>query len=178
MIFTTKNFSVRKFILSDLDDLIELHADEGIYEFELAHPLEKAEVEDYLKEEMINYNYEDSYKYDYAIIHTKINKLIGTISIQFNDANRFICQIGCWINSKFIDNGIGTEVCHALLNYLFKNDVKKVSASTFFKNEKSCKVLEKIGMKKEGHIRMGVHVKGEYLDEVYYGVLYSEFDIF
>jgi RimJ/RimL family protein N-acetyltransferase len=44
------------------------------------------------------------------------------------------------------------------------------------RNTASIKLLEKLGFKKEGHLRERYHINGEIQDALFYGLLKKEFE--
>jgi RimJ/RimL family protein N-acetyltransferase len=72
-------------------------------------------------------------------------------------------------------NGYGTEAVCALLNYIFHSLPKhKVIAFSDVRNNKSISVLERVGMRREGHLLQNYMLKGQWIDEYQYSLLRSE----
>ena len=69
-----------------------------------------------------------------------------TINKRFNRA-----QLGYWIAKEYWNQGYCTEVSKTILEYGFHElDLHRITASYIIRNPASGKVMEKIGMKKEG----------------------------
>jgi RimJ/RimL family protein N-acetyltransferase len=77
----------------------------------------------------------------------------------------------CW------GRGIATEAARAVVEYGFEAfKLAKVWARADPRNVASVRVLEKLGMQREGHLRSQLLVNGERVDRVYYGILRAEWE--
>ena len=73
---------------------------------------------------------------------------------------------------KHWGKGYATEIAKALINYGF-NDLKlhRIEAGAAVQNLKSLRVLEKIGMTKEGIRRKILPIRGEWVDGHQYAII-------
>lgn len=70
---------------------------------------------------------------------------------------------------------MATEALHALHNYLFAALEKhRVYASVDRGNVSSMRLLERLGMRKEAHIVKSLWFKGEWVDDVVFAILATE----
>jgi len=104
----------------------------------------------------------------------KDKALIGCIGLtlkpEFENA-----ELGYWIGEEFWSNGYMTEAASALVKYAFDTlKLHKIFATIFSGNRASGRVLEKIGMVEEGHLREHVRHWGEYKDLYLYGIVNPE----
>jgi RimJ/RimL family protein N-acetyltransferase len=71
--------------------------------------------------------------------------------------------------------GYCTEAVQIMVDYLFlSRDLVRVQAHTNAGNRASQRVLEKSGFKKEGTLRKEYFVRGEWVDNCFYGILRDE----
>ena len=175
-IVESERCSLRELRRSDLEDLAAFMMDEAVFQYELSSALSRGEVEDYLEDLLIRYRLENHPFYEYGIELKSEEKIIGTISFTFPDPNQRICQFGYVLNPKYSGQGFLFEITFQFIKHLFENQVNKIIASCAFPNQKSWRLLEKLGFEKEGHIKEGVYVSGEYVDEVYYGYLKKDWE--
>jgi RimJ/RimL family protein N-acetyltransferase len=81
-------------------------------------------------------------------------------------------ELGYWIGVPFWGNGYATEAARAVIGYGFeKLKLDRIFASHFKGNEKSGRVLQKIGMHYEGSVRHGVMKAGKLLDLETYAIV-------
>lgn len=67
------------------------------------------------------------------------------------------------------------EAARAVIEWAFQSyDIAKVFARADARNTQSFRVMEKLGMQREGQLRKHRHFRGEQVDEVVYGVLREE----
>jgi RimJ/RimL family protein N-acetyltransferase len=74
-------------------------------------------------------------------------------------------------------HGYATEAVRRLLHYLLiERDKHRVSASCDDRNTRSAAVLERVGMRREGHLLESTWSKGEWTNDLLYAVLRREWD--
>jgi len=84
-------------------------------------------------------------------------------------------MIGFTLDSSQQSNGYATEAVHCLLDYVFNSLNKhRVIAITDCQNAKSIALLERMGMRREGHFLQNIWFKGAWGDEYQYAILRSE----
>ncbi|MEL4356430.1 MULTISPECIES: GNAT family N-acetyltransferase [unclassified Luteococcus] len=84
-------------------------------------------------------------------------------------------EIGWLIAPDQQGRGLGTELAAALLEIAFDADYRRVTAYCFAANEPSWRIMERIGMRREGTFRQdSLHRSGEWLDSYAYALLASE----
>jgi ribosomal-protein-alanine N-acetyltransferase len=91
-------------------------------------------------------------------------RLCGGIGLH-PDASLPQAELGYWIGVPYWGNGYATEAAGAVMKYGFeKLKLERIFASHFKGNDKSGRVLQKIGMHYEGSVRHGVMKAGRLLD--------------
>ena len=100
---------------------------------------------------------------------------IGGINIRFSSEFR-IGEVGYSVARAFWDRGFATEAARAVITHAFEAypPLLRVRAMADSRNVRSHRVLEKIGMVREGLLRQNRLVRAELLDKVWYGILRSE----
>lgn len=85
-------------------------------------------------------------------------------------------EIGFWIDQSHWGKGVATEAAAALMKFGFeKLRLHKIVAFHMVRNPASGRVMEKLGMQKEGVFRDHVKKSGKFEDSVAYGILASDF---
>jgi len=110
-----------------------------------------------------------------AIIMKDTRRLIGSCGIhESNPADRE-GWIGYCLNRRYWHQGFGTETAKALLEFGFNHlRFHRIFATCIPANTASAHVLEKTGMRLEGHLRQHRLVKGEWRDSLLYAILDEE----
>ncbi|MDB5105708.1 MAG: ribosomal-protein-serine acetyltransferase [Fibrobacteres bacterium] len=101
-------------------------------------------------------------------------KVIGNISFKMNDEIQRQAEIGFHFNRRFHGKGYGKEAVIGLIDYLWKLGAYRIWAVADTRNESSWRMMEKLGMRREGHMVHNCLVKGEWADEYLYALLEKE----
>lgn len=106
------------------------------------------------------------------------DELVGAISLNVDDENK-IAEIGYWLGVPYWGKGIMTEAGLAVVKYGFEElGLEKIYGRYFVSNPASGRVLQKIGMTYEGHLRKHVRKAGVSRDLMQYSIIKSEFEKF
>ena len=101
-------------------------------------------------------------------------ELIGDLGVHFVEDGKQ-AEIGVTLSPGSQGRGLGTEAVTAMIEYLFGRLGKhRVFASVDPRNEPSLRLLRRVGMQQEAHLRLSLLFKGEWADDVVYAVLASE----
>ncbi|MEH7356092.1 GNAT family protein, partial [Neobacillus drentensis] len=108
-----------------------------------------------------------------AITDKERGELYGAIALsnnqKFNNG-----EIAYWIGEEFWGKGYATEAAQAILQFAFdEKQYHKLFARYFNSNPASGRVLQKLGMKKEGILIDHVRKENRYEDLIYYGIINS-----
>jgi RimJ/RimL family protein N-acetyltransferase len=85
-------------------------------------------------------------------------------------------ELGWVLDPAHSGHGLATEAVRALLTYCFADrGVRRVAANCFLGNERSWRLMERLGMRREGHaVAESRHRSGQWLDTVSYAMLAAE----
>lgn len=103
-------------------------------------------------------------------------------SIGFEEDKRRVdvrsLELGYSLSEKYWGQGIMTEAGLAVIKYTFENtDVEVISITTAPKNERSKKVIEKLGFKYEGCLRHSYRIyDGRVRDTLVYSMMRQEWE--
>lgn len=116
----------------------------------------------------------------WAIVEKRTGRVIGFISLH-KDSARFTAnarKLGYTLGEEYWGQGFATETCRALLHYAFEElNCPVVSVSHFPFNQKSRRVIKKLGFTYEGVMRHAHDLPdGSVADLVCYSLLKSEYE--
>ena len=116
--------------------------------------------------------------FQYAIaLREADDVLIGDIGVLLHD-NLMQGEIGFPLDRRYQGRGYATEAVRAMLHYLFTElKVRRVSAECDDRNCRSARLLERAGFRREGLRREHTWAKGEWTDDLLFGVLAAEFEV-
>jgi RimJ/RimL family protein N-acetyltransferase len=85
-------------------------------------------------------------------------------------------ELGWVLNPAHTGAGYATEAVHGLLDYCFTHKhLHRVVANCFLANDTSWRLMERVGMRREGHaVAESLHRSGQWLDTVTYAMLAKE----
>ena len=113
-------------------------------------------------------------KTDYIYVIEYEGKLAGTVGLHIKKDDK--AELGYWIGRPHWGKGLVTEAARLLMREGFKRlDLHKIYAIYLEGNEKSEKVMKKIGMKYEAWFREDAKRKGKYVNVGQYSILKREF---
>ncbi len=174
----TKRLDIRFAVESDVDDIYEYVSDEEVMKYER---------EDYPTKDSFEKVFTYLRKHDllYTVRLIDDPKVIGHVFLgKTNPAVNNEYNLGYIFNPLYQGKGYCTESCRALVDYGFKAlHANRIKAACNPENIPSWKVMEKIGLKKEGYFEKRFFIRNDeqgnpiYTDEVVYGIHTSKWDI-
>lgn len=172
IVYETKRLLLRRFTEQDGEDLYEYLSDEDVVKFE---PYETYTLEQ-AKQEAINRSQNDCF---YGVCLKENNKLIGNVYIAKEDFDTW--EVGYVFNSSYQGNGYATEATRKLIDIAFREwGARRVIAMCNPLNTHSWKLLERLGMRREGTLRQNIYFKTDqegnpiWCDTYEYGILKEE----
>ena len=167
---------LRKLNLSDADSITKHINDKSVARWTLSvpYPYRKEYAVDFIRSRKTGLK--NKTNYTFGIAEVADNSIIGCIDLDDIDWEDKKAEIGYWISGKFRRRGYMTEAVNLVLDFGFKKlGLHKIYARVFKSNYASMKVLERNRFKFEGTLRHEAYKNGRWIDELYYGLLKSEF---
>lgn len=171
----TERLILRPFNLDDATAVQRLAGDRAIASTTTAipHPYEDGVAERWILTHQQRFDSGESALF--AITLRQDGALIGAIGLEIN-VESLRAEVGYWIGKPYWNQGYCTEAARAVIGYRFsKLDLNKIHAIHFARNPASGRVMQKIGMRREGTLRQHVRKWGAFEDVEYYAILRSEF---
>lgn len=169
----TQRLILRPFVLEDAAEVQRLA---GAWEvarttLNIPHPYQDGMAESWIARQAENQD-----NHNFAIVLRASSQLCGCIGLALDSANR-TAEIGYWIGVPFWNHGFCTEAAGAILGYGFSTrHLHKIQACHLGCNPASGRVMQKIGMTREGTLHEHVLRHDERHDLVCYGILRSEWE--
>ncbi len=172
----TERLLLRPFTLADAPEVRRLAGDRDIASTtaNIPHPYEDGVAEAWISTHQENFD--QGQALSLAIVRRHDSALIGGIGLGIRrEYDR--AEMGYWIGKPYWGNGYATEAARALLAYGFSVlGLNRIFAEHFSRNPASGRVMEKLGMKHEGHLRQHMKKWGVFEDIEVHGILRSEFE--
>ena len=110
-----------------------------------------------------------------AIELKETEQLVGDCYFMINEHDERQAEIGYTIASAYQRQGFATEAVSALLTYAFETfQLHRITATLDCENIASVALLERLGMRREGHFIQNIWFKGKWGDEYLYAILKEE----
>ena len=121
--------------------------------------------------------YNDPNFYNWVIVLKEIGEPIGNLSVVKYDEKTASATVGWCMGKRWWGQRIMPEAARAVLQYLFEEiGFNRVAAQHDKENPKSGRVMQKIGMTREGTLRASGKNNQGIVDEVYYSILKEEYE--
>ena len=167
----TDRLILRRFEHSDADEIQQLAGAHEVAEMTLniPHPYIDGMAEIWI--ETHQEEFESGMGVVFAVVEQETDHLVGAVGLivtqRFNRAD-----LGYWIGKPYWGRGYATEASREILRYGFIDlKLNKISATHMTRNPASGRVMEKIGMEKEGLLKQHALKWDEFVDLAVYGLL-------
>jgi RimJ/RimL family protein N-acetyltransferase len=115
--------------------------------------------------------------FQFAVALRATGQLIGDCAALPRADDPRQCEIGFTIAPEYQGRGYATEAVRLLVGYFLTARAKhRITASCDARNTASAALLERLGMRREGHLRQSTWAKGEWTDDLLYALLHDEWD--
>jgi RimJ/RimL family protein N-acetyltransferase len=179
--FTTlagERVALRRFDLADLAEFAGYRSSAQVARFQSWDaPYSRADGERFIRQMMHSHPDTAGQWFQFAVVLRPAGQLIGDCAAMPHADDSRQCEIGFTIAPRYQGHGYATEATGLLVGYLFAGRGKhRITASCDARNTASAAVLERLGMRREGHLRQSTWAKGEWTDDLLYGLLHHEWD--
>lgn len=175
MLLTTERLVLRRFRPSDAGTLAAYRTLPGVARYQSWQAPYSVEKARYAIETMAVMDPDEPGWFQYAVELTDGHGHIGDVGVNLHD-NRRQADIGYTFAPQWQGRGYATEAVRAVLDHLFRvKGLHKVSAECDARNTPSYRLLERVGLQREGRLRQHSWVKGEWTDDLLYGLLETDF---
>lgn len=173
-VLTTERLALRPVVPEDAPEVQSLADDPDVAANTLTvpHPYHLQDAEDWIRSHREEQGRGEALVR--AITLRESGAMVGAIGLHIDGKNR-VAELGYWLGEGHRGKGYATEAGRAMLDHAFRVlELERVYASHFPGNPASGRVLEKLGMRREGHLRGHVRKDDRQEDLVVYGVLRKE----
>ncbi len=171
-----QNVSVRKWRLSDADDLAAALNAKSVQDNlrdGLPFPYTKKDAEDFISFAL---SADPNEHFMFAV--TLDGRAVGSVGVsRMGNIHRFTAELGYYLAEPYWNRGIMSQAVRKVCGIVFaQSDIVRIFAEPFSRNTASCRVLEKCGFVCEGTMRSNAFKNGKTEDMKMYSLLRGEFD--
>jgi ribosomal-protein-alanine N-acetyltransferase len=114
---------------------------------------------------------------NFAVRLSSTGPVIGCVGLRDIDAEHLQAELGFWIGREWWHQGFAREAATAVVRFGFEQlHLNRICAHHMLRNPAAGKVLQSIGMVREGLLRQRVRKWGVYEDVVLYAILRDDGD--
>jgi len=174
-VLQTKRLVLRRMLKSDYKDMYAYACQPQVTRYLLWDPHD-SEAFTYKYLQFVQSRYRSGEFYDWAVVCREDNKMIGTCGFTRLNSEHNSAEIGYVLNPDYWGMGLAAEAASAILRFGFVDlRLYRIEAKYMLGNERSRRVMEKIGMTYEGTLRHSMHVRGEYVSVGICSILRGEY---
>lgn len=173
-VINTKRLVLRPLEFGDVDDILAYAADEEWSRYLAGTP------QPYRREDAVQFVARQALTDRgghpaWAVVHE--GTAVGGVNIRFYYEHA-VAEMGWSIHRRLWGQGLATEAARAVVDAAFSayTQLRRIGARADARNLASHRVMEKLGMRKEGTLRQARVARGECIDETHYGLLRPEWE--
>ena len=177
MILTTERLRLREFVEGDWQAVLAYQADSSYIRYTPWTYRTEADVRQFVHWFIVWQEEQPRKKFQFAITLRGQERLIGNCGIRMRSPGAHEADIGYEFDSRYWGRGYATEAARAMLTLGFGTlGLHRIWAHCIAENVASARVLEKIGMRREGRLRENEWMKGRWWDTLVYAILDYEWE--
>lgn len=171
-VIATARLTLRPWQLDDVDDVLAYAHDRewSRYLRLLPYPYDRSDAEQFIARQAV---LDRETRPGWAVSFE--GSVIGGLNMRMRSEHR-LGEMGYSIARRHWNQGFCTEAAQAVVDAAFGScpELNRVRAMADVENRASQRVMEKLGMTKEGVLRQNRVERGEFIDEAWWGLLRSE----
>ena len=172
----TSRLTLRKMLVADTADMYDYACRQDVTKYLTWNPHpDRAYTKEYLQ--YLGSRYAVGMFYDWAVIYEPDHKMVGTCGFTSFNCSSDSAEVGYVINPDYWGKGIASEALLRVLQFGFEElKLHRIEAKFIEENNRSRRVMEKVGMTFEGVCREGMLIKGKYVNVGICSILRSEWE--
>jgi len=166
---------LRRFTDSDLETFQAYRNDPEISRYQSWETFSHQEALEFISEQKSLEPLMPGRWFQFAVALKETHALVGDCAVKIDEENTEQAEIGFTFAREHQGKGYAAEAVQRLLDFLFREaGLHRVIAITDCENQPAVALLERTGLRREGHFIQNVWFKGKWGDEYLYAILRSE----
>jgi RimJ/RimL family protein N-acetyltransferase len=173
---TTARLRLRPYTPSDFDDLYDIQSRPDVARYMYWGPRNREQVRDALDQKLRSTGFgEEGDGLTLAVVLPETGRVIGDVLLLWTSRMHRQGEIGYCFHPDYGGRGYATEAAEVLLEIGFDRlGLHRICGRLDGRNAASARLLERLGMRREAHLRQNEIVKGVWTDELIYAILAGE----
>jgi len=171
----TPRLVLRQFKDEDLSAFLSYRNDPEVARYQSWHSITESQAKDFINEQKSIQTGIPGEWFQFAIELKGTGVLIGDCGLKVNKEEPRQAEFGITLSLPYQGVGVASEAVACMLDYAFKIlGLHRVIAITDCLNKSSVALMERLGMRREGHFIQNIWFKGAWGDEYLYAILQQE----
>jgi len=171
----TSRLRLRRLKDSDMTLFMSYRNDPMVAKYQSWESISESEAQKFIQEQKEIQAGAPGKGFQIAIELKATGELIGDCYFMIHALDHRQAEIGFTLSRTYQGYGYATEAVSSFLDYAFHTfDLHRVIAITDCENRASVALLERLGMRREGHFIQNTWFKGKWGDEYLYAILKEE----
>lgn len=171
----TARLTLRHFTDADLVPFMAYRNDPNVARYQGWEGISEAEAHAFIAEQKLVAPGVPGQWFQIAIELKGMGTLAGDCALKIDEHDERQAEIGYTLARAYQGKGIAAEAVSRVLDYAFRTlELHRVIAITDCENTASVTLLERLGLRREGHFIQNVWFKGKWADEYLYAILQHE----
>jgi ribosomal-protein-alanine N-acetyltransferase len=174
----TPRLILREFVEDDWRAMHAIHAREDVVRWLIFEPFDEDAAREYVQGIMVSAREVPRLVFDFAITVKGDDTLRGRVGMKRDDKDPRTAMLWFVLDPALQGQGYVTEAARALVHYAFTElKLHRVWGDCDPRNPASARVMERLGMRREGHLVQNMWIKGEWCDSWIFAVLADEWAV-
>ncbi len=170
----TERTCLRPIALKDNKDILSYRSDSETNKYQGWIPKTLNDVNAFISKNPDEFNTPETW-FQLVIVEKGSDLIIGDVGIHFIDNHQ--SEIGCTLRKIYHGKGFATETLTAVIDHLFAILNKhRIVVSIDPENTDSIRLVERLGFRKDAHLKKSLLIDGEWVDDIVYAVLKTEWN--
>ena len=167
--------TLRRVTEGDYSDLHDYYTNPEVARYQFWEPYTDEQVAQLIEAQAMVMPGDPGVSFVLAVLLEAESRVIGDCSLTITSPEDRQADVGFAFNPRYHGNGYATKAVNATLGFGFRElGMHRISAATDVRNERSWKLMDRIGMRREAHFVHDCHVKGKWVDDYLYAMLEDE----
>jgi [ribosomal protein S5]-alanine N-acetyltransferase len=173
---STRRLTLRDYTLADIPSVYAYVQDSAYWQYQRAEAPTQAQIESLLQLVVQDQTSPTRLMYFLAVVRKDTGEIVGEAVLKVLNPVERQGEIGFGVAPKFWKQGYGSEIAAAVLDAAFQHfKLHRVAGMCSPDNKGSIRILQKLGMAREGLLRDIHFGRGRWWSTVIYGMLDQEY---
>lgn len=174
----TERLVLREFVEDDWAPLNAIESQPDIVRYQDNDVHDEARSREYVQGILVSAREVPRLVFDLAITRPDDDTYIGRVGMRRDDDDPRLGELWFVLAPEHQGKGYVTEAARALITYAFRElGMHRIYGDCDPRNPASARVMERLGMRREGHLVQNIFIKGEWCDSLLFAVLATEWGL-